>query len=722
LIFTVPGMLWTLPLVGVPIVIHLLQRRRFRKVQFSAMEFLQRALRRTRRRILLEDMILLLLRTLAVLLLILALARPSSEGLPLALGRDARAELIVLDASMSMDFRNEDQSTYERALAIAGKRLGELDAGLDDRAAIIRAGLATERIASGDPNEVQAALRELQRPDAVRGDLTGALLAAIRTVSDLALETGQVRVTILTDLQANLWNQDSSMVTPLEELVALGCAVELVDCGVPPRNNIAVTALTLSSARLVRGDSCTANVVLRNFGNLPKDVQATLLIDDSPVATRKFSLSALEQRDWNVPLSPMEVGARAVEVRLQHDQLLADDSRTATLTVDDGLQVVLVGQEASPQQAPGVFDALQRYLQLGEQAPLRPRAVPVLQLTPADVAEADLLVLADPGTIPPRVVQTLVPFVARGGGLLLAVGPQTGQAELQLLLDALGSVGVGVGEVVSNQESPARVAIAAPEHAALRFFSDQRWQPLLTEVPHYSYRPIAVDPRAATPAATVLRFLTANAEIDSGAALVDWEFGYGRVALLAAAPHGTWNRMEEVPGGTLPLLYDLLFSLAPQPGYRTAYEVGASLAVTLDFPPTDTELINPDGARRSQVAAVSILAEGRHRLELVAAVPQPGIWILNTHLLLPDGAEAPLSLRLAVVPPALESDLRASTPEELRSFLPKSIRLGRPEDLDDEGFINNHLPRDLMRTLLFLLLACLVSETLLATMLDRRRT
>ena len=86
-------MLWALPLVSVPIIIHLLQRRRFRKVQFSAMEFLERALRRTRRRVLLEDMLLLLLRTLAVLFLILALARPTSEGLPLALGRRTKKEL-----------------------------------------------------------------------------------------------------------------------------------------------------------------------------------------------------------------------------------------------------------------------------------------------------------------------------------------------------------------------------------------------------------------------------------------------------------------------------------------------------------------------------------------------------------------------------------------------------------------------------------------------------
>jgi hypothetical protein len=722
LIFGVPAMLWALPLVSVPIIIHLLQRRRFRKVQFSAMDFLQRALRRTRRRVLLEDMLLLLLRTLAVLFFILALARPSSKGLPLALGREARAELIVLDASLSMGLHNDDESTYERALGVASKRLSALDPALEDRAAIIRAGLTTDRIASGNPEEVQAALRELERPDAARGDLSGALIAATRTVADLAMVAGQVRVSILTDLQANLWNRDSGIVAPIEELIALGCSIDLIDCGLQPRNNVAVMALELSSARLVSGDSCEATVVLRNFGSLPRDVQATLFLDDTPVAARRFSLSAQEQRDWNVPLSPVEVGARAVEVRIEHDQLLADDSRAAILTVDDGLQVVLVGQEASSSQATGVFDAVQRYLQLGEQAPLRPHAVPVLQLGEAELAEADLLVLADPGAIPSRTVRVIAPFVMQGGGLLIALGPQTGQAELQALLNALTAAGVSVGDIVSNQDEPARLDIAAPQHPALRFFTDQRWQPLLTEVPHYSYRPIAVAPRAPAPAEIALRFLGASESVDSGAALVSWDSGFGQVALLAAAPHGTWNRMEEVPGGTLPLLYDLLFSLAPQPGYPTSFEIGASLAVTVDFPPTETELLNPDGIRRTNVAKATILSEGRHHLELMESVPEPGIWRLNTHLLLPDGVEAPLHLRLAVVPPNKESDLRAASVEELTAFLPESVHLGHPEDRTSSATIDTDLPRDLMRTLLFLVLACLIAETLLATMLDRRRT
>jgi len=66
--------------MAVPILIHLLARRRFRRIRWAAMDFLLDAERRNRRRMRLEEWILLLLRCLAVLLLALLVARPFGRG------------------------------------------------------------------------------------------------------------------------------------------------------------------------------------------------------------------------------------------------------------------------------------------------------------------------------------------------------------------------------------------------------------------------------------------------------------------------------------------------------------------------------------------------------------------------------------------------------------------------------------------------------------------
>ena len=68
--FLNPLLLWALPLAAVPIIIHLLNRRRFNKVPWAAMEYLLRAMKRNRRRMQMEHWLVLLLRTLAVIFLV----------------------------------------------------------------------------------------------------------------------------------------------------------------------------------------------------------------------------------------------------------------------------------------------------------------------------------------------------------------------------------------------------------------------------------------------------------------------------------------------------------------------------------------------------------------------------------------------------------------------------------------------------------------------------
>src|SRR5262245_3300553 len=92
---------WALPLVAVPIVIHLLHRRQQRVIRWGAMQFLVDSMRRRRRIWRLDDWLLMLLRTAALLALVLALARPLVRASWLGVGPQ-RDVILVLDVSMSM--------------------------------------------------------------------------------------------------------------------------------------------------------------------------------------------------------------------------------------------------------------------------------------------------------------------------------------------------------------------------------------------------------------------------------------------------------------------------------------------------------------------------------------------------------------------------------------------------------------------------------------------
>src|SRR5258708_24327590 len=93
--------------VLLPILIHLLNKRKFRVVDWAAMEFLLDADKKNRRRIRLENLILLLLRCLAVLLIGLLLARPFiPTSLTAGILNATQYERIIgLDDSLSMQAR-----------------------------------------------------------------------------------------------------------------------------------------------------------------------------------------------------------------------------------------------------------------------------------------------------------------------------------------------------------------------------------------------------------------------------------------------------------------------------------------------------------------------------------------------------------------------------------------------------------------------------------------
>src|SRR6185369_6849891 len=98
--FGSPLMLWGLAVGGIPIVIHLLHRRRYKTVPWAAMRFLLAATKKQSRRMKLEQLLLLLVRTLAVICIALALTRPTAETLGEYFQSEGpRHRIVVIDAT-----------------------------------------------------------------------------------------------------------------------------------------------------------------------------------------------------------------------------------------------------------------------------------------------------------------------------------------------------------------------------------------------------------------------------------------------------------------------------------------------------------------------------------------------------------------------------------------------------------------------------------------------
>src|SRR5262249_41447194 len=144
--------------VGAPILVHLVRRTRARKVEFPALTFVRQVPQRTIRRRTLRNLLLLILRCLAILLIVLAFTRPFFTRRSAAKDTgSAGGTVILIDSSLSM--RREQM--FAQALQRAAATIDE--AHTDERLALLTFGSRYEVISrfTADKSRLRTLLRGL---------------------------------------------------------------------------------------------------------------------------------------------------------------------------------------------------------------------------------------------------------------------------------------------------------------------------------------------------------------------------------------------------------------------------------------------------------------------------------------------------------------------------------------------------------------------------------
>lgn len=210
--FLQPIMLWALPLVGLPILIHLINQRRYQTTRWAAMMFLLAAHRMSRGYARLRQWLILLFRMLAIAGLILAVGRPLASGwLGLAAGGRADTTIILLDRSPSMQQR-ETGGTISKleagrrqlidSLTTLGSSRWVLIESTTNQAREIESPSALANLASTEPAGAEA-------------DLPAMLESARAYIQ--ANRTGRTEIWICSDLRENDWHADSGRWRTLRE-------------------------------------------------------------------------------------------------------------------------------------------------------------------------------------------------------------------------------------------------------------------------------------------------------------------------------------------------------------------------------------------------------------------------------------------------------------------------------------------------------------------------
>ena len=556
----------------IPIAIHLIRRERPPKVVFGSIRFLKNTPKKLILFQHLQQWALLLLRALLISLLVFAFARPLlNQSLAKLLDADPQSAVLVIDTTLSMRYRG----VFAAALAEANDFMDNLGPG--DEVAIVvlgeRATVLTEF--TDEPAALRRALDSLTEPSLGASSIRSGLALADEMLAAATFENRSI--TLLSDFQATGADglEGSWKLAP-------GVAFTPIDVGVEETQNLTVVDVRVPATLIdgIQADPVLARI--RSSGSLPVErAQVSLLIDGEVIERAAVELTDVSEKVVEFAYILEGSGERAIEVRVQGDDFIDDNSRYAAVTIEPKVDVLVVNGEASSDW----FDDEAHWFELasgsGVASPFSVTSTVPNRLTPELIQSVEVVVLLNVSDLGLQQSRVLADFVRAGGGLLVAPGDQTSAAGSTL--DSILP-----GRLVGSQ----RLRIGD-----YRIIADfDRRHPLFAKLPvEWSSRFQRVwTLEAKEGAATLMRF------DDASPALLDAKVGAGRVLLTAMPLDSEWGDFPLQPL-YLPFVHESLNYLAARPSEPASYVIGDSEVA--DF--TAVGLTRLERATRSQWVAIN---------------------------------------------------------------------------------------------------------------------
>ncbi len=447
--FLHPLILWTgLAAATVPVVIHLLNRRRYRRVPWAAMQFLLESVRRNRRRLRLEELLLLAVRTLIVLLLAVGLARFTGCGAMRMLpGGDAgQAAVFVLDDSYSLGQRVADQSVFALARGDLADQVARMTQA--DRATLLVTSRPEAPVGqvdvNTDPNALAQRVREIPLSSR-RARLASALSAAGELLAD---QSGTRRVFLLSDIRkADLVDPAAAgqLADAYQKLVEVGAELIVIDYGRPPSANLTLQSVQLVERFAVAGMPARIQLTIANQGPRPAtNVEIRLsaryagAADGEPVALPVQMIDEIppgDSRQAEIRILPPQAGSAVLSARLAADELPGDNEAHLAIEVRPAIHALVVdGRKAlEPRDSESYFLASVIDPYDDGRFGTTCEVVPTDSLDDVDFGDYDLVFLTAVREFPlqpgsdgasyPSLTR-LEEYVRDGGGLVIFTGPQ----------------------------------------------------------------------------------------------------------------------------------------------------------------------------------------------------------------------------------------------------------------------------------------------------------
>ncbi len=633
----------SLALMG-PILVHLVRRETSRQVLFSSLMFIRRTPKASLRKQRLRHPLLLLLRLAALLLLVLAFARPlltDPDAIGLS-GSAARSLILLLDDSFSMRFGDR----FQRAQAQARSILEGMSPG--DRIQTVLFSDSTRLL-----NRPEASPREVGKLiDALEPGFAGTDYGPALRLADQLLAgapEGSPEIHWISDFQESGWR-------PGSQNVSIGERVDLrIYPVVPaPGPNVSIGQVTIepedrSSSRI----TITARIRSQHLQRA-LDLNLALEINGRPARHRTVHLGVDDRTLARFESVAVPRGESNARLHLQHQDALPEDNFAySSLSPPPRVKTLLLGGR------PRDDYYLSRALTASPDSPFDLEVGKPGQIPPAGLDSYAAVILNDCGPLPPETASALTRFVQSGGGLLLISGPRT-EAESLVNLEEILPATLLKRYRAGGRGGDQHIGRLQKRHPIFHLFEDVHFSYFMTTA--YSDYHLA-KPMAGSQVLAALQ--------DGSPLLLEKRSGRGLVLLFTSSLDRSWNQLP-LKSVFLPFCQEMVKHAARFQSPPRAYRVGDRVTLESLNPQWGKALATLSASNRSFVHTWSVVAPSGREIPLDDLVEEdrsslkltePGFYRSRVQ-------EAEHLLATNLDP--RESDLRVRDPEQFAARLPRS--------------------------------------------------
>ena len=617
----------------IPLIIHLLNKRKVITVRWGAMHLLYEVIRQRKRKMKVEQLLLLITRIAIPIVLALCLARPVLTALR-SLGLGSSSLIVMLDDSFSM--RAPAAQTTLPGGTVMQQARQDLQTMLTDlpdgsSAQVVLSGGTPRKLLDQATSDLDLVPKKLSDVPSMSGPLAAndAFQAATSAYKDSPNAAREV--VIVSDFQEADWKAIAEG-APLPALETLSNQepkpqITFFRVGSDLAENLSIASADISALVAAESQPTGLRVRVKNHGKRPwQDIPVHLEADGARLRTARVSLAPEGEAVLSFSHAFDKVGDHSLSVRIEGDSFADDNAFHSIVQVRNQLNVLLIDGNPSNEPLSGATDFIDIALEPHTVAAatlkdlIRTKKVDLRKIRNEDLRQQEVIIMADVEKLQGHTQNDIDKFVKEGGGLLVFAGPN---CDLEWYNREFYRKGEGLypaairGQARADSDSlPARILMQRFTHPAALYFNDARAGRLQdAEFRHWFEFTLQGD--------KTQRIFNLDRNVPL---MIEKRYGRGRVIAAATTANAEWSNLPLQPF-FVPLMQRLTTYLAIE-GSAPAWQlVGSSIRLPLEKAELGSEFTLRDPTGQTQT--LKSAKEGDSVFVQSLPIAQPGIFQLR---------------------------------------------------------------------------------------------